>query len=437
MRDLPEDVRRIIAHAASLNGALQFGGSFSNWEALSEWEDTPCQAGLYMLGLKLGIRYERDVSRIAYIGSTRNLRTRTQSHNANSHNYRIEQLKSRYPGALLVTSTALPGLSLDWLRALEDAAVQEAERQFGLYPICNQGRIDSPKAKCCSGLVRVFPCDGLPFPITVKTLCRQLGSNALGRLPDPVPSEYWAAKPRTSTTVEICFAASTEPIDDVPDEKAPVENRDPPTSITDENVATWTVLKMRRLIQICATLTPVPRTSKVRTFATPSCRVPRPHTWGEVALVQARIVAGVWFPKERLWIKIVCEKELLGQAILEPDYYRGEDKSDVPQIRKRPSIWESKHWCEEAETIRGELPADYVPQVYEIAELPQADSDDPVTVEHLRLLSASRAFDLEQACRNADFDRQHAIDHDKDRRLVKLLNSRIEARFLEASQLTD
>jgi hypothetical protein len=194
---------------------------------------------------------------------------------------------------------------------------------------------------------------------------------------------------------------------------------------------------MRRLIQICTALTPVPRTSKVRTFAAQSRRVPLPHTWGEVALIQARIVAGDWLPKERLWVKIVCGKELLGQAILEPDYYRGEDKSDLPQTLKRPSIWESKHCCEEAERIQGELPADYVPQVYEIAELPQAVDNDPVTVEHLRLLSASRAFDLEQARLNEESNRDRAIDGDKTRRLIEILNRRIESKFLEASQLTD
>jgi hypothetical protein len=410
---LPEDARRIISHSASLDGTLRFGGCYSVWDALGNWQDTPREAGLYMVGLTLGIQYERAVSRIAYIGSTRNLRTRIQTHNSYSHNCNVEMLKARYPAGLLVTWIALPGLRPEWLRALEDAALQEAKRQFGLYPICNMGRIDSPNIECCGNLISIFPCDGLPFPRSIEILSKQLYAKSLGRLPDRKPPEYWAEE---STTT--------------PSTKAPEWQ----TSITDENVATWNLATMERLVEACAELKPVPKQgkSKVRTFAAPTRQPPTPQTWGEVALIQARIVAGTWFPVDRLWVKVVCEKELLGQAIFESYYYRGEDKRHSPRVRQRSSIWSNKAWLKEADAIKGELPSNFVPQQIEIAAVPKVDAENPAYAEHVRLLEGSRACDIAIAGRDAELERQAAIGADKNRRLRDILNARIEATFLEA-----
>jgi hypothetical protein len=420
----------MISQSASLDGTLRYGGSHSVWCELAHGQNAPPDAGLYMIGFKLGIKYERAVSRIVYIGSTVNLRTRFRTYDKWSHNSDLELLKQRYPDGLLLTWISLPGLSVEWLRAIEDAALQEASRQFGSYPICNRGRIDSPHVQSCAELVRIVPCEGLLCPRSLELLGKQLGSKTLGKLAKPKPAEHWKDANRSSSGVTLVFtsvpqpAPATEPL--LPQQL----DREPSPFVFTENVATWSSDKMRRIVEICSTLVAVPKRgktkAKVLTFAAPSRQTRRPHTWGEVAAVQGRISAGTWISAERVWIKIVFAKELLGQAIFERGFFNAEDKSDLPQAPDRPYISESIAWCEEANAIQGELPADFIPPPDDADNVLNIDNDDPAQAEQLRLLARARAVDIAWA-------KESAIDRDKYRRVNEALCTQIEATFLEAT----
>src|SRR5205814_2541173 len=62
----------------------------------------------------------------------------------------------------------------------------------------------------------------------------------------------------------------------------------------DDVVAAWTVRKFQSLLRLAETLTEDKRPSTVIRFLANSRRVPRPRTWGEVALIKGRLVAGQW-----------------------------------------------------------------------------------------------------------------------------------------------
>ena len=68
--------------------------------------------------------------------------------------------------------------------------------------------------------------------------------------------------------------------------------------------------------------------------------VPKPHTWGEVALVQARLLSDSWQPDKLVWVKIMSDKELLGEGKLCQGWIVGEDKSDVPQCSGKRLVHE-------------------------------------------------------------------------------------------------
>ena len=387
-----------------------------------------------MVGMSVGIKYDKAVSRIAYVGSTGNLQKRLHGHHYRSHNHSIEFLKVLYPSGLLITWIALPGLSKEWQLAIEDATLQEAFRQLGSYPICNEGPIDSPHVLSCEGLVRVCPCDELLAPRSIEYLRKQLGSTTLGKLAAPKSAEEWKEIQRGKSGATLVFT-SVSP-------NAAPRAEPPPTLrqqqhddqlfdwITTDHVATWNLQKMREIIEVCAALKVVQKKGKTKatvlTFEAPHRQPPLPHTWGEVALVQARLCTGQWNPPGRVIVKIQNCKTLLGQAIFDKGYFDAHDKSDLPQTRDRPSNYDCMASCEQANAVQGELPANFVPPPDEIDDLVMIDTNDPAYAEQMRLLTAAREKDVAWA-------KESAIERDKWRRVYEATLSQIEATFLEAT----
>lgn len=442
MVELPPDITKIIGPATKANGYIDFGAD--TWAALRNVADKAAAvAGVYAIGLFLGVQYDSAVSRIIYLGSTRNLRTRLLGHNACSHNCYIEMLKQRYAGGLVAVAIPMPGMPAKWLLGIEDAALVAFNERFGRYPICNISSIESTLAPALTGLIRFSPCVGLPLPLTLDTLSAQLGCKSLGRLSARLPPEEYASlSARNSTEVVIRLSQRSSPEECTPEviearhSASDEKNRvDALSWIWQEHVASWSAEKMKAVVDLCRNLTiPKKRTkSKVHTFAAPSRKVPRPITWGEVALIQGRTTAGCWFPNPKVWVKIVFDKELLGQAILDPLMYRGEDKSDLPQSRRRPSIWDNKQWLRRYDSIQGELPTSFVPRPRPIANVPSIDGATPDVESHLRLLRASRDHDVRMAEHFADADRRWAIEDDKYRQGRQLLQDRIEAMYRQAT----
>ena len=247
MTALPDDARRIVANAASLEGLLRFGGSYSSWLDLAHCDSLPREAGVYLLGLKLGLKYCLAISRIIYVGSSANLHDRLKIYSKGSHNAEVDLLRHIYPNGLLVTFTALPGISRAGLQAVEDALLQEARRILGSYPICNRGRIDSPYAESLSSVVRIYPCDGLLAPRTIEMLGEQLGSKSLGKLAEPKPAGYWKDKSSRSGPLQIVFTSKPVSESSAPQ---PLPSHQPDIEslswTTAEHLGMWDAPKMRK-----------------------------------------------------------------------------------------------------------------------------------------------------------------------------------------------
>lgn len=111
---------------------------------------------------------------------------------------------------------------------------------------------------------------------------------------------------------------------------------------------------MRQIIGLCNQLIPLTTKARVmKPFEAPSREVPNPHTWGEIALIKARMIADSWQPGKQVWVKVMYGRELLGEGKLNKGWYVGEDKSDVPQrATTRPECKDYELQNEPVEYIR-------------------------------------------------------------------------------------
>lgn len=293
-----------------------------------EWQplqgcNPPTEGGLYALGFSRAIQYDRGVSRIVYIGSAANLQKRLAVHCRHPHNSAIQELKKR--SDLLVAWWALPPIDRLWLYTLEGEAICAFERTFGTIPFGNQAVPESPHAKLCRDLIVVRPCiDADPFCLDgLENKVRRRFRPAVGM--KLVTANEWFYEGVVRPSAEEIAARELR------------RDNEYLATVWSENVAAWNLTKMKAIIEICKSLRPLPIQSSATRFASLTRKIPRPHTWGEIAIVQGRIVAGTWLPKCKLWIKVLHDKELLGDARLEDWGYSGTDRSDLPQ-RKKPRL---------------------------------------------------------------------------------------------------
>ena len=171
---------------------------------------------------------------------------------------------------------------------LEASTLEAARSSLGRYPICNMDRVESSLSEECGRFVRVGLCDGLQFPVTLDALSKQLGGEPLGTLREWVESSPMpAATPEDLDADRPAAVAATEVADH--------------SMILQEHVGIWSAEKMRSIVDLCGRLTRKKMRTKstVQTFEAPCREAPLPHTWGEVALIQARIVAGSWYPAQQ------------------------------------------------------------------------------------------------------------------------------------------
>lgn len=323
----------------------------------------PTLTGLYALGFPRGLRYDKGQTRIVYIGSTKNLRKRLSTHARTPQNDVVRQLQCAFPEELLASWWPIPGLSRKWLLGFEGQSLWAFEHMFGTVPIGNLDIPESPVLEHCADLVLFTPCTCLDDAPTLEEYAKLIGRTLVRekKVPNGDPSEVsllvrvsdtgrliWGSDKYTAArfyspeeveqkrTMEVRLLAEDDALEDI-------------DSITHEtNVAVWSVGKMKQLIGICGGLMADERRNKstVERFLSTVRSVPKPHTWGEVALVQGRLLAGTWFPPSRVWVKVLHCKELLGQAFLSArsehgsSRFRGEDISDLPQRKgRRPCLW--------------------------------------------------------------------------------------------------
>lgn len=436
---LPQLIQEIIKTAAGNANSLSFGGSHTLWHPLSEFRSLPNETAIYAIGLRLGVQYPSAISRIIYFGSTAKLRDRMRSYAGGGHNERLDLLHRRFSGCLECSFHLVPGLDLQWRRALEDAALTASNSTFGCYPLCNMAPIDSALREAFKGIVTVSPCEGLPFPQSIPTL--NCGDGVMESY--PLEKRGRLNSKRRSSTIQITFRVSDQqPIipdraiqDGADEESAKHRDLEYLTWITGDNVAMWTEEKMRRIITNCKQLIEAKPSGKTQviTFDAPVGRVPRPDTWGEVALLKARELAGTFYPEKRMWLKVRFKTFLLGQAILEKNFFRGEDKSDLPQTKRRSSIYKNPEWLRILDGIHGTLPEDFRPVTPAVPQLPEMEGLNPTEELHRNLLSAARQFDLQEDRHKTEFDQQMALDQDRYTKAREILNERIESKYRAAT----
>jgi hypothetical protein len=297
--------------------------------------NAPATMAIYALGLPRGIRYDKGTSCIAYIGSAVNLQRRISQHVGHYHNSHIWELKQAF-GELWVAYWLLPSMDHKWLLTMEGEAICRFERQYGTVPVCNQSIQSTPYAKLLRDMVAIPECQ-TENPVPLAELETITGFKVKRRFRPPLLKHSitanqwfyegveWPTKEQEAERLAKEFAEA--------DRKIRLEHL---TIVDQQRVMAWSVSKMQALVRLTQSLTPDSRPSSVVRFQARSRDVPRPHSWGEVALVKARIVAGAWMPEKRLWLKILHGKEPLGQAMLESYHFRGEDKSDLSQREDLP-----------------------------------------------------------------------------------------------------
>ena len=373
-----EDLRisEIVKEALSRSPAWDKEGflrlNSDNWLPLDiAAKKSPEESGLYALGLSDGLHYDQAVSRIIYLGSAKNLEKRIRTHKNKPHNYVVELFYQNFPDGIRVAWWATPGFNRKFLYGIEGEALLVFEKVFGALPICN---LDVPEffegQEYCTGLVQIFPCEtkcaleteelahkldrvlvrkeleptggGVTFEISIGALLNTSVKGAETLKPKRRVVELLARE-------QAELKNQSEGIDTEEDnEECEEEMRLHDLSlIHDEHVAAWSIDKMRDVIRLCNQLKP--KKTKAKTmmpFEVSDRSTPVPHTWGEIALIQARIVGGSWQPGKQVWVKISHGNKLLGEARLNKGWYRGEDKSDLPQrktIRPRCQDFELKN----------------------------------------------------------------------------------------------
>lgn len=437
--ELPIHITEFIQRFVTQTNKLAFGGDSVTWHPVSNFRSLGNEEAIYVLGLRLGVQYHRMTSKIIYIGSTASLSARIRSYAYGGHNHRLDLLRRRFPGGLECAFYPLPQFDATWRRAIEDAALQAAFEALGCYPLCNMAPIDSKLRDVFRGIVSISACEALPFPQSISSL----------NCGDGVLENYPLVRQATSHLSGHCTEDSVPQIQRVPyhEEISPEEAErlsqerqaqnefDSLTWFHQEHVATWSEQKMSRIIAICKQLilTKPYKGSRVVTFESPSRTVPTPDTWGEVAVLKAREIAGTFYPATRLWLKVRYQKVLLGQAIHEPKFYRGEDKSDLPQTKERTRIWDDAGWYQEFEAIDGVLPEDFHVTQIDILALPTSTASDARVESAITLLKAAREFDLAEANREAEWEMQMAREQSKYDKAKHLLDERIESLYRAAA----
>jgi hypothetical protein len=298
-----------------------------NWYPFSKVRfDALAGGGIYAIGLPRAVQYRGGVSRIAYIGSTSDLRQRLMQHRRTANRWEFSQLEATF-GELCFAIWPLEPTDKDWLFAVEGEALCYFERNYGRLPICNHSVPATPYARQIRDLVEVVGCDAisvLSFDDIAKAI---VDFRAQPR--------YRPALLKKSITANEWFYEgvawpSSEELATLVQNRELQELR----FISLDEVAAWRVEKFQALLRISGALKRERSRGDVVRFQSGVRRIPRPHTWGEVALLQARLVTGCWLPENRVWLKVCCGRELLGQAIADSIFARGEDKSSLPQRTK-------------------------------------------------------------------------------------------------------
>jgi hypothetical protein len=366
-RELPDDsipprILRWIQASTSWeqqprSGNLVLGGH-ENWYPLNVGASlVPEVAGVYAFALDRQLAYPAGTSTVVYIGSTKDLKHRLLTHKHRSHNDMIRRILVGDIYSLSATWLAVPSLPPAWLTALESEAIAEFINAFGTCPCFNYGRPDSKYEDRCSGLIKLREPPAARPPIALPEFAPTLGmsctvtTSAMG--PFTLSMQMGAQGQQLScgvpiirfTTLSIAIDATIAPSAQELngavslDEHQLISSRFVP-EIYQEHCAEWSADKMAQLQKIARTLSRGDSEEGQAIYAAVDSDLPDTCTWGEVALILGRLVAGTWFPNKRLCVTIHAAHRVIGYADLHKHMILGFDllKRDEP-APDRQSFW--------------------------------------------------------------------------------------------------
>ena len=377
------------------------------WEPLAKVIDlAPNVPGLYMMALDKPVKYDKGISRVIYIGSSIRLRERLRSHYHNMKVYFINYVINGDISKVFSCFFEVEVVSQDEVLTVEQMAFDEFAKKFGVQPIGNW----NPKTTDLVGEILL----GEQREET-KSYFEHVedDSGEYASTFDEIAEKYDLEYERDEWSPRIMFYPKGT-LAKIQKRKKERET-EKLTKIRMQHISWWNKDKVLNVLKIAMSLKE-DKTKKLkvtRRFISDTSEVPKPHTWGEVAIVLARYLAGTWFPENRTSVEIKHKGELIGKAIIRKSGCDGVDIANVPQRNTpRASWWE---WYEQFIDIdekankmawechrKGkELPKNAIGRIVEYE-----DSIEGKSVCYSSISDAAKAhWSITKKCQSKDFKR--------------------------------
>ncbi|MBL8830486.1 MAG: hypothetical protein JNM18_26165 [Planctomycetaceae bacterium] len=338
--NIPESVQKFVGDGQRL--------LFPKWRTLSSKPDfLPEAGGVYAIGCSRAVQYDTGTSRIIYIGSSVNIRGRAPQHRTVNANRFIKRFWEAY-GPLAIAFWPADSVDECWLRAIEGEALCAFERKFGRMPLANIDFPSSPDPASLRGRVDWAQCmESRPIGLSeIVTMTEKdiIYLSPKNSILEPTRINDWFYEDKKALLE--CHLAEQQ-------QQQHEHEICELSYVALTHIASWTIEKLREIITISERLKKETSNSGVVRYQASDKSVPLPHTWGEVAVVRARMDAGMWMPPKRIWVKVLSGKILLGQGICDAFSFYGQDKSDLPQCASRRT--EAEYDCEIYDRIESQF----------------------------------------------------------------------------------
>jgi hypothetical protein len=344
------------------------------WKPLAKVRDlAPNVPGLYMMAFDKPVNYDKGTSRVIYIGSSISIRERLRSHYNNMKVHFIDFVTKGDMGKVFSCFFQVEVASGDELLTIEQMAFDEFAKKFGAQPLGNW----MPKTTDLIGEILLGE-QSEETKSYIEHVEDDSGEHALSF--DEIAEKYDLEYERDEWSPRIMFhPKGTLAKFQKRKKEGEIEKL---TKIRMQHIGCWDKDKMLSVLKIAMSLKE-DKTKKLkvtRRFISDTSEVPKPHTWGEVAIVLARYLAGTWFPENRTSVEIKHKGELIGKAIIRKSGCDGVDIANVPQRNApRASWWEwyeqfididekAKRMAWECHSKEKELPKNAIGEIVEFGD---------------------------------------------------------------------
>lgn len=317
------------------------------WIPLANGKDiAPNIPGIYMLAFDKPIKYDKGISRVTYIGSSIRLKERLRSQYRKIQSGFLIDVTKGDMSKIFSCFFEVEVESREEILTVEQLVLDEFVNKFGVQPLGNW------------------------FPKTTDLLGEILIGEQIKK-----PKEYLSFMEDYSLEPALTFDAIADnyELEYKRDELSPrimfypkgtfakfkIRKKERElrklTEISMNHIPCWDKDKILSLLKI-AMILKEDKTKKLRStrrFLSDTFDIPKPHTWGEVAIVLARHLAGTWYPKKRMFVEIKFNSQLLGKAIIRKSGCVGSDIANIPQRNSTRRFW----FCQfdEVDTIASKL----------------------------------------------------------------------------------